>query len=63
MFRDGQVAEQGTHDELIAQDGVYANLVRIQISHPEDPEAVKKREEERKYEQKVCSRRAKKRGC
>ena len=26
----GQIAEQGKHDELLAQDGIYANLWRVQ---------------------------------
>lgn len=54
VFREGQVAEQGTHDELIDLDGEYAKLVRIQMAHAEDPEETKKREEARKYEQQVC---------
>jgi putative ABC transport system ATP-binding protein len=28
VIRDGKVAEQGTHDALVAQDGIYAGLVR-----------------------------------
>ena len=31
MLKDGVVAEQGTHDELIAQNGVYAELHHIQF--------------------------------
>jgi subfamily B ATP-binding cassette protein MsbA len=30
VLKDGVVAEQGTHDELLALDGVYAELYRIQ---------------------------------
>ena len=31
VLKDGAVAEQGTHDELVAFDGLYAELHRIQI--------------------------------
>ena len=31
VLKDGVVAEQGTHDELLAQGGVYAELHRIQF--------------------------------
>jgi len=31
VFKDGVVAEQGTHGELLALGGVYAELHRIQI--------------------------------
>jgi ATP-binding cassette subfamily B protein len=30
VMKDGKMAECGTHDELMEQDGVYANLVKIQ---------------------------------
>lgn len=31
VLKGGVVAEQGTHDELVARDGVYAELYRIQF--------------------------------
>jgi ATP-binding cassette, subfamily B, bacterial len=30
VIEDGKIAEQGTHDELLASEGVYAKLVKIQ---------------------------------
>jgi ATP-binding cassette subfamily B protein len=29
----GRVIAQGTHDELVAQNGLYAELARLQFSH------------------------------
>jgi len=29
-MQKGQIMEQGTHDELIARDGVYKKLVNMQ---------------------------------
>jgi subfamily B ATP-binding cassette protein MsbA len=34
VLKGGVVAEQGTHDELIALNGVYAELHRIQYEQP-----------------------------
>jgi subfamily B ATP-binding cassette protein MsbA len=34
VIKDGTVAEDGTHEELIALDGVYAELHRLQFSGP-----------------------------
>ena len=31
VVQQGQIVEQGTHDELIAQSGVYANLYALQL--------------------------------
>ena len=28
----GRIAEEGTHDELVAKDGVYAGMVRSQAA-------------------------------
>ncbi|HIX32735.1 ABC transporter ATP-binding protein [Gemmiger formicilis] len=33
VMRDGHVVEQGTHDELLAQNGFYANLWNSQFVH------------------------------
>jgi ATP-binding cassette subfamily B protein len=33
VFHKGRVVEQGTHDALLAQGGVYARLYRLQLSH------------------------------
>jgi ABC-type multidrug transport system fused ATPase/permease subunit len=34
VLKGGVVAEQGTHDELMARNGVYAELYKIQFSSP-----------------------------
>jgi len=37
LINQGQIAEMGTHDELIAKNGLYADLVRLQMSGHDDP--------------------------
>ncbi|KAM3760925.1 hypothetical protein ACB098_01G230100 [Castanea mollissima] len=34
VISDGQIAESGTHDELLSQDGIYTALVRRQLQVP-----------------------------
>jgi ABC-type multidrug transport system fused ATPase/permease subunit len=31
VFKDGQIVETGTHSELLARPGLYADLVRFQL--------------------------------
>lgn len=48
VISKGQLVEAGSHDELIAKEGVYANLVRIQLGGIESGEA--QQEEEVNYQ-------------
>jgi ATP-binding cassette subfamily B protein len=34
VMRDGNIVEQGTHDELLARNGFYADLYNSQFAHP-----------------------------
>ena len=36
VLRDGQIAESGTHAELLAQDGLYRHLFRTQFASQDD---------------------------
>jgi len=36
VIQQGQIVEQGTHAELIAQQGVYANLYALQLGKTEE---------------------------
>jgi ATP-binding cassette subfamily B protein len=36
VLQDGEIAEQGCHDELMAADGLYARMFRIQASGYQD---------------------------
>jgi hypothetical protein len=55
VFQTGSVVEQGTHDELIAKNGVYAQLVAIQMGKGADEEELERKKalEAREYEKKV----------
>jgi ATP-binding cassette subfamily B protein len=33
VLHDGRIVERGSHDELLAQNGLYARLYRMQFRH------------------------------
>jgi len=39
VIQQGQIAEQGTHAELVAKQGVYANLYALQLGADATPVA------------------------
>ncbi len=40
VFEEGKVVEVGTHEDLLARDGLYAKMVRIQTQLTKDKESV-----------------------
>ncbi|WP_135821219.1 ABC transporter ATP-binding protein [Halostella litorea] len=48
VFDDGEIVERGGHEELLAADGLYANLWRVQVGDVEElPDAFLERAHER----------------
>ena len=46
MLKDGTIAERGTHDELLEQDGLYASMWNRQREATQAEEHLKKVREE-----------------
>ncbi len=38
VLNDGEIAEQGTHEELLLKNGLYAEMYRHQQKHESNPE-------------------------
>ncbi|NHN46919.1 ABC transporter ATP-binding protein [Halostella sp. JP-L12] len=48
VFDDGEIVERGSHEELLAADGLYANLWRVQVGDVEElPDSFLQRAHER----------------
>ena len=43
LVKDGRIVEQGTHEERLAQDGMYAPLYKIQSRWPEEKKPVSRK--------------------
>ncbi|GIS82199.1 MAG: hypothetical protein CM1200mP15_08310 [Dehalococcoidia bacterium] len=36
MLKDGEIAEQGTHDELLSANGIYRDIYDLQLRPQEE---------------------------
>jgi len=59
VIQSGQVSEEGTHDTLMAKDGIYASLVKQQLAgdeHEGEADGGSKDDGRRKKEEKLKRR-------